>query len=367
MTDTPNSLSDPAGDPGLALCAWLDRELAPQDSAEFEQQLERNAELRRTAEDFKRMDALLKDWYQNATELDVAPAVRKPVTAARSVRRWPLRAAVAVAAAAILAVVVVLPAMQGRRAAILAEDAITSTGSAALKAKGMLATFDAKIVQHHSKPDDNTGTVETRTATGEIKYGPLFDPRLNFRCTEKWAAMADEPELTRDWAQTPEEQWFTEKQGNSVISNSLTLAFDPASGANAAAALNTYRADGSPVDVRTRQAVEGLAVLVRSFSRDTFLKWMGLTWQFKGGLGTAASPWVYTTQPHAATDATLVWTLSVYTGSNHLIEGLDLDEAVSDAASGAPQSSIHIAYILSLRDEPWADDEFERVKAKTNF
>lgn len=289
------------------LNAWLDGELS-------EAEVTWTPELRAEAESLRRADAALLDWYQE-------PPVRST---------WRLRPLM-VAAAAILCVVLLVPLFLRRGAECYAEEALRRTASVLESAKGILVEFAAEA--------------GGRKFSGEIRYGALAESPLPFVCKARWAATADEPELLRDWGQAGGLEWTRERQGGSSVSNSVSRGFDPKD-------LESYYRDlreGSPVDVRTRQAVEGLAVLAARFGQDSFKHWMGCDWAFAGGNGSVEDPWVYRSSPTTA----LTWNLAFSVGADGTVNQIRMEEVERG------HSTFRVSYTLTPRVEAWPEGTFE--------
>ncbi|MFH0939414.1 MAG: hypothetical protein V1899_09060 [Planctomycetota bacterium] len=369
----------PSADIGPILSAWLDDELPVDERAAVQARMENDALLKTEMEEFRQVDVELRDWYstllaeaeprQKTTAVSrIALVAARPTDGDRrpinSIRR--LAFYMSGLAAAIVAVVVLIPWMQGKQALILAEEAIAKTAKTVAEAEGMLATFTTNVTRRLTKPDAQGNSEETRTAAGEIRFGRLIAKRLLFRCAEVWAATGDESELCRDWGQTINGQWSREKQEGSETSQETMSTFDP--DANWFA---EDRASGSPTDVRTRRAVEGLAALVRSFSSDLFLRWMGCRWKLEGGSGKAGDPWVYKTEPFAEEKNAegvkkaeetirerIIWTMHVAASKDGVIDDIELEESIFEGKTGALVSLFRTAYRLKLCSEQWPLETF---------
>ena len=208
---------------------------------------------------------------------------------------------------------------------------------------------------------------ERREAAGEIRYGPLLADQLSFRCEETWASHEDEPELRRVWGQRPGLHWLVEAQGDNRISEAIQFTPDPNLW-EGPTALTDERIDGSPVDVRTRRAVEGLAHLVRSFTKDGFRKWMACDWSLLDGTGSADDPWLYRTfpfgeprQPEKAksSGSFVEWVMRLSIDDRGVINAVDLREVVVDANSGEQRSLFRTSYTLELLDRAWPSGAFD--------
>ena len=357
----PRLPGDASADPGGSLLsAWLDGQAPAAEKAPFECRMDREVELRLQAGEFRGADTLLRGWYAGLSAMEVE---EKPVPRKESMRMLPYAALAGVAAAIVLLLVPVLwkNSTQG-----LAEEAVEKTARALDAAAGLLAEFSVTTLRRLPAPDAQGGKEEKHTATGEIRFGRLSASRLLFDCQMRWAATADEPELLRRWGQSSTGQWLYEKQGRSVITQSVTHAFNPDDLAGNAA-FSQDRADGSPVDIRTRQAVEGLAVLLRSFHRDRFRKWMGCEWTSQGGKGSQVEPWAFSTEPFGASQGQhpkLVWSLRLWAGKDGVLEGLALEETITEAKSGEQLSLLRTTYALKPRSEPWPIGTFELESRK---
>lgn len=341
----------------LPLHAWLDGELSDEAARTFTARLAEDAELRAEAEHFRQTDRLVRDWYQSLPVETAPPRTVEPAQPHAARRRWRWAALVA---AAVLLAFLGRTLWPQRAAALSAAEVIQRAGEEIAAAAGLRVEFTAAFMQRLPLPDGNT-RAEERTARGEIRYGPLWAERLEFRCQETWLA-ADEPELQRSWGQTATGQWLVEKQGGSVTSELIAGAFNPAVPRNGWVDLQR---GASPVDPRTRQAVEGLALLVRSFRRDPYLHWLGDTWQLTGGQGTKALPWSYRLEPDAGTSKRwqTVWTLQLSARAEAtlpapVLDAVEVCETITDSRTGAVQSAFHTVYQLELRDTPWPEPTF---------
>ncbi len=341
---------------GAQLSAWLDHELPADEAFKMETAVQLDGTLRKSAAEFRQCDALLREWYADLPAEESARPLAFPLATAgksRRAARWAFFSAAGVAVAAVAIVLFAFPSLQGRHAQTLAQYAMDKTAEALSRTRGMTADVHVAIVRHLDTPDENGNTEEKRTASGRITFANIAAPRLKFISTEHWDAVGKEMPLTREWGQSDDEQWLSESQGGSTNAFSLQQTF----ATDDQTPLVTFsgdRDDGSPVDVRTRQAVEGLATLVRSFSRDRFLSWMGCQWTFAGGTGVKGDAWLYTVQPFAKNGATAsptVWTLRLWSGrADGVIDGVDLEESVSNAATGALEQSFRTTYSLKLSD-----------------
>ncbi len=359
----------PTDELGHTLCAWLDAQLPAEDARNFEAVLADDPELRSQADDYRRTDALVRAWYTALT----VPAAAPPTVPVRTARPWfgrRLRLVGLAGAAAVLIVALLNLFPPPSSSTVRAADVVGRTGRRADAAPGLLATFRATIITPLATPDAQGNREERRTATGEIRFGPLSAAPLWFRCRETWAATDEEPELVRTWGQTVgfedgqdvQRQWLREKQGRSVITRQMTMTFDPnvpAPGGPLAAG----RDDGSPVDVRTRQAVEGLATLVRGFKKDAFQQWMGYDWQALGGQGTTRDPWIYRVELGAPAGVQkgvrTTWTLRLVSAAAGIIDHVELEETVRDLRTRTLLSSFQTVYTLQLRTEPWPATAFD--------
>jgi len=351
--------------PGLLLCAWLDGELPEAEASAFAARVSDDVQLRRRADDFRRTDALVRNWYGT---LAVRTATARPTPPRARPARRVLRLT-GLAAAVFLIVGGLFWFWPGASAESRAAEAVQRTGKRAAEAPGILVTFEAIVLTPREQPDARGNREEKRTATGEIRFGPLWNQPLLFRCRETWAATDDEPELVRSWGQTvihgAEEQrtsqWLKEKQGRNVIFREITQSFDP-NVPPPDGPLGDDRLDGSPVDLRTRQAVEGLAALVRSFRSDPFLKWMGYAWRQEGGKGTAQEPWRYRMElgpsPEARKGVRTTWVLRL-SSKEGVIDRIELEETVVDGQTATLLSSFRTSYKLELRTENWPAGTFD--------
>jgi hypothetical protein len=351
---------------GTTLCAWLDGELPEAEASAFALKLDEDAGLRDEVERFRRSDALVRAWYGSLTQW-TAPG-RLPLPGRRTSR--PFLRLGGMAAAVFLIIVSLFALWPGGSTESRAQEVVERTGQSAVDAPGILVTFKAVVITQRDEPDARGNREDKRTAKGEIRFSHLWSRPLLFRSQETWAAVDDEPELVRSWGQAviPGDdrllvsQWLTERQGRSFIAREITRGFDanlPPPGGP----LSDDRADGSPVDLRTRQAVEGLASLIRSFHSDPFLKWMGYSWRQDGGKGTRAEPWRYRMQLGPPTTEKkgihTAWTLRLSAPEkNGIIDRIDLEERVIDGQTGAQLSSFQTEYKIELRTEAWPAETF---------
>ena len=233
------------------------------------------------------IDALVKDWYGSV-----------PFPAGRARRGWiPL-------AASLLAAALLLPVLSGRRSESLAEEAVGRTAAALESVEGLLSRFTAVLEK------GGRGSA----GSGEIRFGKPCASPLLFRCEVSW------PGRSLSWGQNAEILWTSEKEGDLRTASFISRPIDEGDLRDAASLYASLQA-GSPAGVETRQAVEGLAALLRSFRRDSFRTWMGCAWEFRGGKGTARDPWLYRTEPFPeAKGDRIVWTLGISAGTDGRIE-----------------------------------------------
>lgn len=355
-----------ADQPGARLTAWLDGELGYDEATAFAALVESDPGLRRDVKEFRRVDNRVRGWYSSLVVSEglprtgPQPAPRR--TAAPSAGR---RLFIAGLAAAGALLVIGLNLFSPRSTGLSAAELVARTGRAIAVAPGMRVTFTAVSVQRWPRLDGTGVREEERTARCEIRFGNMDAGRLLFACRETWDATADEPVLIRHWGQTAEGQWLWEKQGKSVTMQAITGMFDPA-GPVRVGPLAGGAGGASPVDPRTRQAVEGLAVLARSFNKDPFLKWLGGDWKLLGGRGTRQEPWAYRLEPNGAGaggPTRTVWTLQITaaggdaTIDESLIDRIELRETITDTKTKELLSSLHTVYRLELRDTPWPERE----------
>lgn len=347
---------------GADLSAWLDGELKEPEADRVKSAIAANAKAAQDADELKGADDLLRQWYR---ELPVESAASAP-RSIRSSRPWRFISIFATVAAAAIILVVILPALLPQPQAQLAKAAVNRTAEALRKARGMLVRFEVATLS--SLLEGGRSKWERREATGEIRYGPLIGHDLTFRCEETWASTDDEPELKRVWGQSPGHHWLIEEQDGSFNSQAIDYTPDPEAW-DGMAPLSDERTDGSPVDVRTRRAVEGLAHLVRSFDKDSFGKWMACKWEFVGGIGRADDPWQYRTFPFGkpskrprtrTSPDPIEWTMRLSVNGDGVIDRVTLQETVIDAGTGERRSLFRTTYRLELRNRAWSAEALGR-------
>jgi hypothetical protein len=333
--------SDDSIDPRLS--ALLDGELSGPDADALEQKIDADAELRAEFEALQGIDALMGEWYQALP----APAVATPRPRLR--RRW--LAYSASIAAAVLLVMLGVPALLENRARTHAEEVIEQAAQKIKNAEGVSASYTTRIVK---LADD--GTEDVQEGHGKIHIQRLHDSLPTLACTEEWKTTDQHVGFTRIWGQRDGHHWSSETMGDITIQGAGTgiLEFD-----------DLQKFTGSPVDTRSSSAARAIVQLLRGFSRHKPLHWMNVSWRFSGGAGTEASPWEYLHDPDETLNETkddkspqkIVWTLRIDAHAEQ-IHTLELEERVINRSTLKVESSQKTRWTIAVSDKPFPDEVF---------